>query len=48
VRILVLDDQRSARRVIKTILSELPEVDVLEAGTVNEALGLLEDVPRPI
>jgi DNA-binding NtrC family response regulator len=42
VRILVIDDQRSARRVLKQILLKLNHVEVLEAGTLREACGAIE------
>lgn len=42
MKILILDDQRSARRVIRQILSELPDTEVLEAGSASEAMTLIE------
>jgi DNA-binding NtrC family response regulator len=45
VRILVLDDQRSARRVLKHLLSALPNVEVIEASTVQEARDKVEASP---
>jgi DNA-binding NtrC family response regulator len=41
----VLDDQRSARRVLRHMLAELPNVGVVEAGTIEEAKGLMESQP---
>lgn len=42
MRILILDDQRSARRVLKHILSSMPKVEVVEASTVEEARDKFE------
>lgn len=42
MRILVLDDQRSARRVLRHMLAELPGVAVVEVGTVDEAKTAME------
>jgi two-component system response regulator HydG len=37
VKILIIDDQRSARKVIKGILARLGEVEIIEAGTLEES-----------
>jgi len=42
MKILIVDDQRSARRVLRTMLATLEDVDVIEAGSVEEALGLVQ------
>jgi DNA-binding NtrC family response regulator len=42
VKILVVDDQRSARRVLRHILGELPDVEVIEAATLDEAKQAVE------
>jgi DNA-binding NtrC family response regulator len=42
MKILIVDDQRSARRVLRQMLSTLENVEIAEAGTVDEALGLAE------
>jgi DNA-binding NtrC family response regulator len=42
MKILVVDDQRSARRILKQILSELDDVDVVEAASATEANSLIE------
>jgi DNA-binding NtrC family response regulator len=38
MRILIIDDQRSARRVLREMLSTLDDVDFAEASSVDEAL----------
>jgi DNA-binding NtrC family response regulator len=42
MKILVVDDQRSARRLLKQILSSLEDVEILEAGTVAEANAVID------
>jgi DNA-binding NtrC family response regulator len=42
VKILLVDDQRSARRVLRNLLSELPELEVIEACSVEEAKESIE------
>jgi DNA-binding NtrC family response regulator len=42
VKILVLDDQRSARRVLRHLLAELKDTEVIEAGSVEEAKERVE------
>lgn len=41
MRVLVVDDQRSARRVITTILATIPDVVVHEAASLEEARAML-------
>jgi DNA-binding NtrC family response regulator len=45
MKILIVDDQRSARRVLRTMLATLDDVEVIEAGGVEEALGLVHKGP---
>ena len=40
MKVLVVDDQRSARRVLRSILLRLDGVEILEAASVEEALQL--------
>jgi DNA-binding NtrC family response regulator len=42
MKILVVDDQRSARRVLRQILVALDDVEIIEAGSVNDALAVVE------
>jgi DNA-binding NtrC family response regulator len=42
MKILVLDDQRSARRVLRQMLGALEDVEILEASSVNEAIAVIE------
>jgi DNA-binding NtrC family response regulator len=42
VKILVVDDQRSARRVLRQMLATLPDVEILEAASLDEALAAIE------
>ena len=42
MKILIVDDQRSARRVLKHLLAPLPNIEVLEAGSVDEAKERVE------
>jgi DNA-binding NtrC family response regulator len=44
VRILIVDDQRSARRVLRQMLSEVEGYELCEASTVEEALGVIDRV----
>ena len=45
MKILIVDDQRSARRVLRTMLAVLEDVEVMEAGSVEEALGIVQKTP---
>jgi DNA-binding NtrC family response regulator len=42
LKILILDDQRSARRVLKQLLAELPYAEVVEADTLESAKAAIE------
>jgi two-component system response regulator HydG len=42
VKILIVDDQRSARRVLRHLLAELPNIELIEAGSVDEAKERVE------
>src|SRR5262245_53070405 len=42
MRILIVDDQRSGRRVLKQMLATLPDGELLEAGSIEEALTAIE------
>jgi DNA-binding NtrC family response regulator len=42
MKILIVDDQRSARRVLRQILSHLDDVEILEAATASEASAVIE------
>jgi DNA-binding NtrC family response regulator len=42
VKILIVDDQRSGRRVLKQMLGALPDAELLEAASVDEALAAVE------
>jgi DNA-binding NtrC family response regulator len=42
MKVLTVDDQRSARLVLRRILAALEGVEVLEAGSVSEALATVE------
>jgi DNA-binding NtrC family response regulator len=42
MKILVVDDQRSARRLIKQMLAVLEDVEVIEASSVQDALQTIE------
>jgi DNA-binding NtrC family response regulator len=42
LKILVVDDQRSARRVLRHLLAELRDLEVIEAGSVDEAKERVE------
>ena len=42
MNVLVVDDQRSARRVMREILLQAPDVEIEEAATVDEALQIIE------
>jgi DNA-binding NtrC family response regulator len=42
MKILIVDDQRSGRRVLKQMLAALPDVDFLEAASIDEALQAVE------
>jgi DNA-binding NtrC family response regulator len=45
MKILIVDDQRSARRVLRTMLATLEDIDVIEAGSVEEALSVVHKGP---
>jgi DNA-binding NtrC family response regulator len=45
MKILIVDDQRSARRVLRGMLATLDDVELIEAGSVEEALGLVHKGP---
>jgi DNA-binding NtrC family response regulator len=45
MKILIVDDQRSARRVLRTMLAVLEDVEVIEASSVEEALALVQKSP---
>ncbi len=42
MKILIVDDQRSARRVLRGMLAPLHHVELLEAGSVTEALETVQ------
>jgi DNA-binding NtrC family response regulator len=42
MKVLVVDDQRSARRVLKQMLGELPGLEIFEAGRFEEAMAVVE------
>jgi DNA-binding NtrC family response regulator len=42
LKILLIDDQRSARRVLRHLLAELRDVEIIEAGSVEEAKERVE------
>jgi DNA-binding NtrC family response regulator len=42
VKILIVDDQRSGRRVLKQMLAAVPDSELCEASTVAEALAVVE------
>ena len=42
MKILVVDDQRSARRVLRQMLADLPGIEIFEAGTFDEAMAVVE------
>jgi DNA-binding NtrC family response regulator len=39
MRILIVDDQRSARKVLRQMLAPLPDIEVTDASSIDEALG---------
>jgi DNA-binding NtrC family response regulator len=45
MKILIVDDQRSARRVLREMISTLQDVEIFEAGTVADALAAVERTP---
>jgi two-component system response regulator HydG len=45
VKILIVDDQRSARRILKQILAELDHAEVIEAHSVDSAKAVVESTP---
>jgi DNA-binding NtrC family response regulator len=42
VRILIVDDQRSGRRVLKQMLGAIPDAELLEAQGLDEAIAAVE------
>jgi two-component system response regulator HydG len=42
MKVLVVDDQRSARRVLKQMLGDLPGLEIFEAGRFEEAMGVID------
>jgi DNA-binding NtrC family response regulator len=42
VKILIVDDQRSGRRVLRQMLAALPDVELIEAGGQDEAMSAIE------
>ncbi len=42
MKILIIDDQRSARQVLRSLLGELEDVEVSEAGSLEEACSLVQ------
>ena len=42
MKVLVVDDQRSARRVLKQMLADLPGVEIFEAGRFEEAMAVVD------
>ncbi len=42
MKLLIVDDQRSARRVLKQLLAERPNLEIVEAGSVEEAKERVE------
>jgi two-component system response regulator HydG len=42
MKVLVVDDQRSARRVIKQMLADLQGVEIFEAGRFEEAMAVVD------
>lgn len=41
MKVLVVDDQRSLRVMLRSMLEQLPKVEVVEASSKDEALALL-------
>ena len=42
MKILIVDDQRSARRVVREILADVPEVEIVEADSDVTAIAMIE------
>jgi two-component system response regulator HydG len=42
MKVLVVDDQRSARRVLKQMLADLPGLEIFEAGRFEEAMAVVD------
>jgi len=42
MKILIVDDQRSGRRVLRQMLTTLSDIEVLEASTLDEATSIIE------
>jgi DNA-binding NtrC family response regulator len=45
MRILIVDDQRSARKVLRQILAVIPDLEVTDASSVDEAVQAIERGP---
>jgi two-component system response regulator HydG len=45
VKVLIVDDQRSARRVLRQMLAALGDLELAEAGSLAEAQALLTEAP---
>ena len=45
MKILIVDDQRSGRRVLRQILSTISDVEISEAATAADALAAVERAP---
>jgi DNA-binding NtrC family response regulator len=45
VKVLIVDDQRSARRVLRRMLMQLRDMEVLEAETADDAVRVAEEEP---
>src|SRR2546425_7906603 len=43
MKILILDDQRAARRVLRSVLSSMTDLQFEEAATLDEALRLVRE-----
>ena len=42
MKILIVDDQRSGRRVLKQMLGAIPDAELLEAQSLDEAIAVVE------
>src|ERR1700744_5559328 len=42
MKILIVDDQRSARRVLRGMLAVLEDVEVMEAGSLEEGFAVVQ------
>jgi DNA-binding NtrC family response regulator len=45
MKILIVDDQRSARRVLREMISTLQNVEIVEAATVGDAIAAVDRAP---